>query len=66
MLTRENLCDGLCCRFCYPAKPMPCSCGHQVTVASGISAPDALVSSFVAPLSVYLNGNGIMTVRRVL
>jgi hypothetical protein len=32
----------------------------NVTVASGIACPDSLVSSFVAPLSVYLNGGGIM------
>ena len=31
---------------------------HNVTVASGIVAPAALVSSFTSPLSVHLNGNG--------
>ena len=31
---------------------------HNVTVASGIVCPPALESSFVAPLSVFLNGNG--------
>jgi len=31
---------------------------HNVTVASGIVCPAALESSFVAPLSVFLNGNG--------
>lgn len=31
---------------------------HIVTVKSGIRAPDALLPRFVAPLGVYLNGNG--------
>jgi len=31
---------------------------HNVTVESGIVCPPALESSFVAPLSVFLNGNG--------
>ena len=37
---------------------------HNVTVASGIVAPAALVSSFTSPLSVYLNGNG--TIQHVI
>ena len=33
---------------------------HNVTVASGIVCPAALEASFVAPLSVFLNGFGGM------
>ena len=31
---------------------------HTVTVKSAIVAPASLVKSFVAPLTVFLNGNG--------
>ena len=33
---------------------------YNVTVASGISCPTDLISSFTAPLAVFLNGKGIM------
>ena len=31
---------------------------HAVTVQSGIQVPDGLVSSFVSPFTVFLNGLG--------
>lgn len=33
---------------------------NNVTVASGISCPDSLTKNFVAPLSVFLSGKGIV------
>ena len=37
---------------------------HSVTVQSGIQVPDALVSSFVSPFTVFLNGLG--TIQHVI
>ena len=34
---------------------------HPVTVATGISVPKAVESSFVAPLGVFLNGLGTLS-----
>ncbi len=34
---------------------------YHVTTESGIAAPEALVGSFVQPLSVYLDGLGSIT-----